>query len=289
MNISPAIQKFVGRSLLVLKEQSPNILMGVGVVAVVGAGVWAARNTLKLESVVDKGEERLALANVKIENGEASPRDLTVAYIKNVGSVVKLYSGPVATMAAGLVCVLASKHILDQRVASGIAAYNMLQAAHNSYRERVKDEYGEEVDAKFRYGIETETTLDEKGKKKTVVVATDGEHAGGNPFVFVFDGQNPNYKGWHDQNLMFVMSHQKYLNDLLEVRGHVFLNEALDALAIERTEAGQTLGWVRDDEGTGDGYIDFGIRDFQEELGYILLDFNVDGPVAHHLSKKNKK
>jgi hypothetical protein len=72
---------------------------------------------------------------------------------------------------------------------------------------------------------------------------------------------------------------------MLQARGHVFLNEVYDALGIPRSQAGAVVGWVR---GQGDGYIDFGLfnsendraRDFVN--GYersILLDFNVNGVI----------
>jgi len=63
----------------------------------------------------------------------------------------------------------------------------------------------------------------------------------------------------------------------------VFLNEVYDMLGIERSSAGQVVGWLR--EGEGDGHIDFGMfeavnRDFVNGWERsILLDFNVDGVI----------
>ena len=76
------------------------------------------------------------------------------------------------------------------------------------------------------------------------------------------------------------------MNDLLNLRGHVFLNEVYDALGIPRTSAGAVVGWVLN--GGGDNYIDFGIYDASVEKrrdfvngreSSIFLDFNVDGVI----------
>jgi len=69
----------------------------------------------------------------------------------------------------------------------------------------------------------------------------------------------------------------------LHARGHVFLNEAYDALGLERSTAGAVVGWVLDEK--GDNYIDFGLYN-QKSARFvnglernIILDFNVDGVI----------
>ena len=88
---------------------------------------------------------------------------------------------------------------------------------------------------------------------------------------------------------MFLKAQQQYANDLLKAKGRLFLNEVYDMLGLERTKAGQVVGWVYNPENpTGDNFVDFGIYDMSKERvrafvnGYepsILLDFNVDGDI----------
>ena len=103
--------------------------------------------------------------------------------------------------------------------------------------------------------------------------------------------------GWTkdpEYNLMFLRDQQRYANDLLQSKGHLFLNEVYDMLGIPRTKAGQVVGWFYDEKHpVGDNFVDFGIydtnrgtanRDFVN--GYertILLDFNVDGPILEYI------
>jgi hypothetical protein len=88
-------------------------------------------------------------------------------------------------------------------------------------------------------------------------------------------------------NQMFLQSQQNYANDYLIAHGYLFLNDVYDLLGLERTQAGQVVGWVRGKDG-GDGYVDFGIFENDTVMGKqfamgnsrsILLDFNVDGVV----------
>ena len=88
---------------------------------------------------------------------------------------------------------------------------------------------------------------------------------------------------------MYLRKQQDYANDLLKSRGYLFLNEVYEMLGIQRTPAGQVVGWIYDEKNpNGDNYIDFGIYDVTDERkrafvnGFernILLDFNVDGVI----------
>jgi hypothetical protein len=103
-----------------------------------------------------------------------------------------------------------------------------------------------------------------------------------------FDEGCPYWSKDSEYNLTFLKIKEQYCNDLLKMRGHVFLNEVYDELGIPRTKAGQCVGWLYSKDNTdGDNYIDFGLTEINEVVrkfinGYtrtILLDFNVDGVI----------
>lgn len=74
--------------------------------------------------------------------------------------------------------------------------------------------------------------------------------------------------------LYWLKAVQAYYNDVLAVRGYVFLSEILKYLGISVTPYSRVVGWMKD--GDGDGFIDFGIT----RTGYPLcfeLNFNCDG------------
>jgi hypothetical protein len=102
-----------------------------------------------------------------------------------------------------------------------------------------------------------------------------------------FDESCPSWNTNGEYNLIFLNCQQKYANDLLNSRGHVFLNEVYDMLGTPRSTAGSVTGWLKTEDGSTVNFVDFGIydedhvvRDFVNGAeGSILLDFNLDGVI----------
>lgn len=281
MNISPNIQAAFNKSLYQVQKHAPAILTTVGVVSVVTAGVFAAKNTLRLEEKIDEGQDRLRWVNEQIEAGDVKEAARTAAYIRNVLEIVRLYLLPVTFMVGGIMCILSSNRILNKRNAALVAAYNGLAASYEAYRDRVREELGEEAEKDIFLGQRDSFETDDKGKKVKKKVLVDGEHSA-NPYRFVYGPDNQNWTGFHDENLFRLTVAQNMYNDLLKAGQPVFLRDVLRTLGIEPTPASTLTGWIFDPENPdhkGDNFIEFNIRDFQSEYGYILLDFNVDGEI----------
>lgn len=269
MNISPALQRTLNRSALKISKYSPQILTAVGIAGLVTAGIIAAKNTLKLEETLDNSRNRLDIVK---EHPEATQGDVTKAYAKNVFDLAKLYGIPVTLAAGSIVAILVGHNILHKRNLALVAAYKGLEQAFSEYRKRVVEEYGEDVDEKFRYGLKDVTTEVDGKKVKTVErVSTDSS-----PYIMEFGPNVDTWTGNYEHNMFNVTRIQNYFNDLLQAKGHVFLQDVTRNLGLPDSKVGAMTGWVYN-QGTGDDYIDFGIKDLQESHGYILLEFNVDG------------
>ena len=281
---------------------SPEILAGVGVVGTVASAVMACKATLKLDDILAESKETRDKIKEVAENPryekEYSPedakKDLTVNYAQTAMKIAKLYAPAVILGSASLGCLLASNDILRKRNAALSAAYMTVDKSFKEYRQRVVDKFGEEVEKEIRYGIkamEVETTVvNEDGSETTIteqVKVMDPNLY--SDYARFFDEASPNWQNDPEYNLMFLKAQQQYANDLLKAKGRLFLNEVYDMLGIDRSKAGQVVGWVYNPENpTGDNFVDFGIYDMSKERvrafvnGYetnILLDFNVDGDV----------
>ena len=92
-------------------------------------------------------------------------------------------------------------------------------------------------------------------------------------YTQVFDESNVNWERKPEYNLLFLKHVQNRMNDTLQARGHVFLNDVHDALGFKRTSAGQIVGWL-----VGD-HIEFNIQNLKYEMTTpsIPLTFNVTG------------
>lgn len=280
MNISPALTQGFSRALLQIQKHSPVILTSIGVAGLLGAGVLAAKATLKLEETVDKGNLRLEHAKISAEDGELTPRKKTVVLVHNAADIAKLYWVPITVATGSTIFILGAHQILNRRNAALVVAYQGLQTAFNNYRERVVEQYGAEVDNDFRLGLRDEVVVGEDGKKSTVKVL---DRASTNEYLFEFGPANPNWVGNAEHNDFFLRGQQNILNDRLRARGHLFLSEVLDNLGVERTPASIVTGWVYDPArvkgGDGDNFVEFNIQNLWDTHGYILLDFNVDGTI----------
>ena len=172
-----------------------------------------------------------------------------------------------------------------------MAAYKILETQYEDYRQRVRDKWGDDVDRDIRYSNAQARMTEE-------VVVTDGESGVEsvslklkNPNEFsiyarFFDQTVSTWDPHPDYNRLFLQSQQSYWNQILQARGHVFLNEVYDSLGFDRTSAGAVVGWVLGKD--EDNYIDFGLfNDSRPEVRMfingteeaILLDFNVSGTI----------
>jgi hypothetical protein len=137
MNISENITRALSRSALQVQKHSPVLLTGAGIVALVGAGVLAARATLKLEETLDKGEENLNRSKALVEAGEEDQTLITKALVHNGIQVAKLYWQPTTLTLIGIAFVLSGHHILNKRYAGMVLAYKGLETAFSNYRSAV--------------------------------------------------------------------------------------------------------------------------------------------------------
>ena len=286
-----------------IKKHSPEILIVAGIAGVVTSAVMACKATTKINDILDQTKEEVgkvndALANEKIPEDvyskEDAKKDLAIIYIQTGVKLVKLYGPSLILGALSITSILASNNILRKRNVALAAAYATIDNSFKEYRSRVIERFGKDLDRELKYNIKakeiSETTVDENGKETTVTKT-----------VPVVESEEPSdyarffcegCAGWTkdpEMNLVFLKQQQNWANELLKTRGHLFLNEVYDMLGIERSKAGQVVGWVYDETNPNcDNYVDFGIYDIYNERkrafvnGWersILLDFNVDGDI----------
>ena len=293
--IPNALTSKIGRQLLVTQKNSPAVLFGAGVIGVVTTTVLACKATLQVETVLDKAQKDLANIDEVIANKTAekvgmtysekdAKKDKAYVYIRTGVALGKLYA-PALICGVGSVAALAgAQHILNKRNAALTAAYTTLKRSYDNYRDRVCAEVGREKEADIYRDIQEEEVVDEQtGKKKTVKrVGKDGLSI----YARLFDENSTSWSRAPEYNITYLRCQQTYANQLLQSRGHVFLNEIYDALGLPRSAEGAVVGWIKGSK-DGDDYIDFGIFDdpVDERIydfmvgneGGIWVDFNVDG------------
>ena len=291
---------------LILKKNSPKILMGVGIAGSVVSTVLACKATLKVKDILDEKNETVEQIHNCVEdetvdyNEEDKKKDLTILYAQTGVKLAKLYLPSIALGALSIASIISGYKILNKRNVALAAAYTVVDKGFKNYRKNVVERFGEEVDKELRHNIKAkqieEKYIDKDGnektrKKKVYEISEDKKPGEGiSEYAKFFDEWNTDeHSKDPEYNLMFLRKQQDYANEVLKHQGYLFLNEVYDMLGIPRTQAGQVVGWIYDENNpTGDNYVDFGIydlhdqqkRDFVNGLERnILLDFNVDGVI----------
>lgn len=288
--IPNAVTLKMARQAFMVKQNSPSLLFGAGIVGMTTSTVLACRSTLKLETVMTKAKLDLDLAKTlepedpSDYTDEDRKKDIAIIYIRGAGSMVKLYAPAVLLGAASIAVLTKSHHILQERNLALTAAYATVAEAFDRYRSKVVDKYGENADRDLFYETEKVIVIDEKtGKKVTRTrINPDIEPS---MYARFFDETSSSWSKESEYNYTFLRCKQNWFNDLLVMRGYVMLNQVYEELGLLPTSAGAVVGWTLD--GEGDSFIDFGIfRDDDKARDFvngreksILLDFNVDGVV----------
>ena len=287
------------------KKHSPEILVVAGIVGVVGSAVMACKATTKLDTILDKAKDDIDKIHECAEHPEVLPepytvedskKDLAIVYTQTAFKVAKLYGPAIVLGTLSITAILAGHNITRKRNVALAAGYTAIDKAFKDYRGRVVERFGEALDKELRYNIMTkevdEIVTNDDGSetviKKSMEVANPNLYS---DYARFFDEACAGWSKDPEYNLKFLKDQQRYANDLLKAKGHLFLNEVYDMLGIPRTKAGQVVGWVYDEKNprhNGDNFVDFGIYDLHREKnrdfvnGYersILLDFNVDGAI----------
>lgn len=278
MNLIPnAVSRQVFRTALIVKKNSPNIMFAGGIAGVVTSTVLACKATLKLPEALN--EMSVELDEVKDHTDEPDQKDIAYVYVKHITYIARIYA-PAAIVGVVSISSLAGSHItLSRRNAGLTAAYAAVSRAYKEYRERVSEEFGEQKEKDIYFAAASEKVVSENGKDEIALVDPNKW----SPYARFFDEVSVNWQKNAELNRLFVQCQQNYANHLLHARGHVFLNEIYDMLGIERSKAGQVVGWVLNSQ--GDNYIDFGMYQATSSRFVngiersILLDFNVDGVI----------
>lgn len=291
-----------------VKKHSPELLIAAGVVGIVGSTVMACKATLKVNEIKENTQDTIEKIHVATAEGtneagsvyteEDAKKDLTIVYAQTAIEYAKLYAPAVILGTLSITAILAGHNITRKRNVALAAAYTAVDKSFKEYRGRVIERFGEQLDKELKYNIKAkeveEIVVNEDGSEtvnKQIVDTVD--ISTGSQYAVFFDNGCPGWTKDPEYNKMFLINQQRYANDLLKSRGHLFLNEVYDLIGVPRTKAGQQVGWIYDEKNPiGDNCVDFCMFDVHDEKkrdfinGYertILLDFNVDGVIMDYI------
>lgn len=280
MNLG-VVTRLAGRAGLVLSKHAPTILTAAGTAGFIGTTILASKATLKVEETV--AEEAALLVKVheahdagKLEDKDAL-HDKVILYTRMTTKLAKLYAPALILGAASIVSLATGHGIMLKRNASLAAAYAAVDQAFKTYKKKVESKFGKEAVLDALVSTAEEDLTKNEPTLEAIAAVDDVS-----PYGVIFDSSNHNWSADEDLAMLHLKCQQQYANDILQTRGHIFLNEVYKMLGFPHTPAGAVTGWVK---GNGDDFIDFNIYDgmFEGEdsngrtVTKWALDFNVDG------------
>ena len=306
MGVLASVVQTMGKGALRLafkgNQHSPELLIIGGVVCGIAAIATTVKATFKMDEILTEANEK---AEEFKEFHEENPdkytdqdyaEDRATLRKNTVGRGIVAYAAPAVLFVCSMTCFLVSAKILHDRNLALAATLKCTEGAFTEYRKRVIADHGEEADFKYRYGdIPGESNKsvmhDIDGKPMNVETTVINPPERLDVYSKFFDETSSFYRNDAERNLSFLLLRQNYLNDLLDIQGYVFLNDAYKELGLPPTKAGQVKGWLR-----GKGPIDFGLLDPKSKdarlfvNGYdprILVRFNVnEGTIYQYIGSE---
>ena len=311
------------KTAIVSAVNNPKLMLGLGITAFVGAGIWACAQTLKLPDILDEqaakqdeivenhSEEELQLPEVK--------KQQTTVTLQTVGRIALNFAGPVAVAGLGGYLVSRAVGLEHNNAVKYAAAYTGISKAYNAVLDRVERKWGSAGLKYAKYGIEEEEreaeigTVDKNGKvkkekiKETVDIADESifDLDAASPFRIVFDETTSLYQQ-HRGDIVAMRSeltaYQNTLNIQYNGGAPVYFNDIVRVCCGNdpryMSDLGQVAGYFKKDSNnreSGDDCIDLRIGTFYgcspytgEERMYIYIDPNVPGEVCLDANKWNK-
>lgn len=293
MNLSPIVTRAVAQTQFFLNKNAPTILTGAGVVGFIATTAATIRATNKANAVLPDITKEIAEVKTRLEvesdvlDEKIKTKALVKVYTDSSLTMAKIYAPTLVLGSASIVCVLAGHGIMLKRQASLVAAYTALDAGFKVYRKRVAERLGEDEELKLyrRPNTKIIESCDDEGTPCEIEVFDEEDSVSPSVYSKFFDETSTNWSKTPDYNRFFLQRQQEWANNRLRANGFLFLNEVYESLGLQRTQAGQIVGWKEGTEG-GDGFVDFGLYQIGDECQRafinglehtVLLDFNVDG------------
>ena len=200
-----------------LTKYAPQIMTGLGIAGLVGAGVLAVKVTPRAKEALDYEEEKL--------KHPLSWRDkLCVAW--------KFYIPPVIVAASSSVALISSCHMQTRRTAVISGAYEGLRTTYNLYKSKVKETIAEQEVKKIETAVAEARVASDPVDSKEVIL-TKGD-------TLCYDPASGRYfKSSMDEINRVVAS----LNRRLRSEMTLTLNEFYEELGLSDIALGDSNGW----------------------------------------------
>lgn len=250
-----------------VKPKLPTILVLAGTAVGAGAAVLAVRNGVKLHEVIKEDKETLKhidemeadpSTQYVVENGndeeptkyapydkEAADKDRHEVAKHMTAETIRAYALPVGLGLVAVTMIFGGYRMKCKALAAMTASYNAAIATLNTYRKRVANKYGVDVERDIWLGRDTEIkeSVDEEGNTKVEQVEVVNPVS--ERLVLRFDSSCSEWRN-DPMFLRTIINNLQVTSQVLyEGRStkHLYLAEVTDSLGMERDLTMSGKGW----------------------------------------------
>lgn len=298
----------MGNLKLKIIKNAPTILTFAGIVLNTISLISAIKSTRKIEKKTTDLKHRIINETKAIEVAEEEQdKQMLMKACKDDKKLltklyIKAYAPCIITSMLATAAIVSSHNMFKARNIALAGTLTTLKTSLDKYRERVKDELGEDKEKALFNGLKIIKTKDKDGNEQKVYSKT--EHTADiekdNIYEVFYGPGNVGFDRAHNNlNLTSLLQQEQYFNQKLVTKGYVFLSEVLESLGFtadmlgeKKLQAAHVVGWIYDkDSKDADNYISFGLHDkfgnltpeaknFQYGIEeFILLEFNAQGDI----------
>ena len=208
---------------ILMNRKTPIVLSGIAVAGTIATAVLSSIATLKAKKRIEK------------EKYKQTP-------IEIFRLSWKYYILPVSVCTSTIACIIGSNAVGQRQRAALIGAYGLLNTAYQSYQDKVKEQFGEEVHNRIKSEIVAEKAKD------IHIVAPTLTHCGCLDFTGVEETPVLFYDSFSDRyfesTVSKVLQAEYHLNRNFALGAIPALNDFYDFLGLEHTPNGDSVGWT---------------------------------------------
>lgn len=242
------------KTLSFCKHNSASILTGFGVVGVVATAVSVAKATPKALDVLEEQREIVMCNEMR-----------NLSKFEEALCILPSYIPSIALGLATITCIVSSNHISKQKQAMLTSAYAFLNEQYREYRDKVKQIFGDDGEAKVREEIAKDHYTKEQLKEELSDVR------------LYYD---PFSERYFEKSKAEVQQAIYELNRMYALSGEMTLNNFYEFIGLPPVDYGEILGWsgVKDWEINGFAWIDVTTSPMvmSDGLEALVIEFNID-------------
>ncbi len=298
--------RFKSGLLYFVRKNLPTILTITSIAASGIAIVTASVASHKAMPVIEETKNKISDIN-DLYNDEKRKINKTTArnciiktLAKSSGKILKIYAPTILLYACSVASTIGNHNIMANRNAALAAAYASVKAGYSTYRNRIKEKYGEAVDDEIVKGLkETKKQVLNKDTGELEEISTLEEKPIPGDFIAMFDETIPGFVENVNYNLDLLIAKESSLTMKLKIQGYLFMEDVWETLGyqmgwltVRQRQQAKVIGWIYDPEdSTRANRVSFGLTNPDGSYSYrareiirsgnpgMVLEFNPDGDI----------